>query len=62
MLGEYVGRIFEAVKERPLYVIASDIKRNEPQAAAESVAVQLASLSVQTSECPKPAKAGFILD
>jgi polyisoprenyl-phosphate glycosyltransferase len=27
MLGEYVGRIFEAVKERPLYVIASKIDR-----------------------------------
>jgi polyisoprenyl-phosphate glycosyltransferase len=27
VLGEYVGRIFEAVKERPLYVIASEFDR-----------------------------------
>ena len=27
VLGEYVGRIFEATKERPLYIVASNIKR-----------------------------------
>lgn len=26
VLGEYVGRIFEATKERPLYIVASDIR------------------------------------
>ena len=28
VLGEYVGRIFEATKERPLYIVASNIKRD----------------------------------
>jgi polyisoprenyl-phosphate glycosyltransferase len=28
VLGEYVGRIFEAVKERPLYVIATEFDRS----------------------------------
>jgi glycosyltransferase involved in cell wall biosynthesis len=30
VLGEYVGRIFEAAKDRPLYVVASNIKRTGP--------------------------------
>jgi len=50
VLGEYVGRIFEAVKERPLYVVASKIDRNEPMVAgtqpeSDPVAAQLAFVS-----------------
>jgi dolichol-phosphate mannosyltransferase len=32
VLGEYVGRIFEASKDRPLYVIASQISTSKPEA------------------------------
>ena len=49
VLGEYVGRIFEAIKERPLYIIASDIKQHEPQ-AEDPVAQQLIALSGATNE------------
>jgi len=42
VLGEYVGRIFEAVKERPLYVIASKIDRLSAQSQSDPVAAQLA--------------------
>jgi glycosyltransferase involved in cell wall biosynthesis len=42
VLGEYVGRIFEAIKERPLYVIASRVTR---KAYADPVSEQLAILS-----------------
>ena len=49
VLGEYVGRIFEAIKERPLYVIASNIKRHEA-APEEPVANQLAALSGASHE------------
>jgi polyisoprenyl-phosphate glycosyltransferase len=41
VLGEYVGRIFEASKERPLYIIASQISKPAPS----SVADQMAALS-----------------
>jgi dolichol-phosphate mannosyltransferase len=48
VLGEYVGRIFEAVKQRPLYVIASQIVRNESiglaaQPQLDPVAAQLSA-------------------
>lgn len=46
VLGEYVGRIYEATKERPLYLVAAKIQqqavRIEPD--AESVAMPLAAL------------------
>jgi len=50
VLGEYIGRIFEAVKERPLYVIASQIGRHEPaslatRSQADPVPSQLAAIS-----------------
>ncbi|MEO7142567.1 MAG: glycosyltransferase family 2 protein [Bryobacteraceae bacterium] len=51
VLGEYVGRIFEAIKERPLYVIASSLGGREPpvpvlntDAGADPVPQQLAIL------------------
>ena len=43
VLGEYVGRMFEASKERPIYLIAS---RVEP----EPVAVQMAALARMGAE------------
>lgn len=42
VLGEYVGRIFEASKERPLYVIASRVSRSRQ---ADPVPEHLAVLS-----------------
>lgn len=50
VLGEYVGRIFEAIKERPLYLIASKVARAENITAApvfenDPVPQQLAVLS-----------------
>jgi dolichol-phosphate mannosyltransferase len=50
VLGEYVGRIFEAIKERPLYLIASTIAREEqappaPVYQEDPVHQQLAALS-----------------
>jgi dolichol-phosphate mannosyltransferase len=56
VLGEYIGRIFEATKERPLYLIASKVSRQESQPLAEpadlqehdSVPQQLAALSGAT--------------
>jgi len=50
VLGEYVGRIFEAIKERPLYVIASKFARHDPAQTipayeADPVPEQLAILS-----------------
>ena len=49
VLGEYVGRIFEATKERPLYIIASSIRGRQAAAPApaadDPVAEQLAALS-----------------
>jgi len=41
VLGEYVGRIFEASKDRPLYVIASQISKSQPEADS----MQMAALS-----------------
>ena len=34
ILGEYIGRIFEEVKRRPLYLIARGKPRDEARAAA----------------------------
>jgi dolichol-phosphate mannosyltransferase len=50
VLGEYVGRIFEAVKERPLYLIASEVGREQSSGVKavirdESIGQQLAALS-----------------
>ena len=50
MLGEYIGRIFEAIKGRPLYLIASRITREEKVTTApvyeiDPVPQQLAALS-----------------
>jgi dolichol-phosphate mannosyltransferase len=50
MLGEYVGRIFEAIKGRPLYLIASRVTREEKVTTApiyekDPVQQQLAVLS-----------------
>lgn len=39
VLGEYVGRVFESVKERPLYVIASKIDQSRPAPDADARAV-----------------------
>jgi polyisoprenyl-phosphate glycosyltransferase len=49
VLGEYIGRIFEAAKERPLYVISSSINclepiQLDPQFHSDPVPAQLASL------------------
>jgi len=50
VLGEYIGRIFEASKDRPLYLIASKVARAEGIAPAplydqDAVPQQLAALS-----------------
>jgi polyisoprenyl-phosphate glycosyltransferase len=50
VLGEYVGRIFESIKERPLYVIASIVTRKQQPIPlrmyeGEPVAQELARLS-----------------
>jgi len=50
VLGEYVGRIFEAIKERPLYLIASKVDREQritltPACEVDPVKQQLAMLS-----------------
>ena len=49
VLGEYVGRIFEATKDRPLYIVASNVTRQDPSALppvhhAAEVSKQLAAL------------------
>lgn len=40
VLGEYVGRIFEATKERPLYLIASQVSRQEAEPLGAPVDLQ----------------------
>jgi glycosyltransferase involved in cell wall biosynthesis len=50
VLGEYVARIFESSKQRPLYVIASQISRDQPTGhvlvyAEDTVQKQLAALA-----------------
>jgi glycosyltransferase involved in cell wall biosynthesis len=49
VLGEYVGRIFEAAKERPLYVIASKIDHSSS-----------APLNVQSKRDPVPAQLAMV--
>ena len=48
VLGEYVGRIFEASKERPLYLIATRIEHRH--AVVDPVPVQLATLARMGAE------------
>jgi dolichol-phosphate mannosyltransferase len=45
VLGEYIGRIFEAAKERPLYLIASQIDRSK----TDPVPAQLAFVASRKS-------------
>jgi polyisoprenyl-phosphate glycosyltransferase len=59
VLGEYVGRIFEAIKERPLYLIASRVATAPPVRAGipsveedDAVPQQLAMLSSVNREAP----------
>jgi len=62
VLGEYIGRIFESVKERPLYVIASKIdgQIDQPTLSArpqsDPVPAQLAVFSLR--QLPKRIPAG----
>jgi dolichol-phosphate mannosyltransferase len=63
VLGEYVGRIFEAVKERPLYVIASKIDHIEPigldtHSQSDPVPAQLAVFSSRQLPVRVPAEVG----
>jgi glycosyltransferase involved in cell wall biosynthesis len=55
VLGEYVGRIFEAVKERPLYVIASKIDGAE----RDPVPSHLAAFSSETLQERAPAPVSY---
>jgi polyisoprenyl-phosphate glycosyltransferase len=56
VLGEYIGRIFEAGKERPLYIIASKIDRAQPMDL--DVPAQLAFLSSKQLPEGMPAEVG----
>jgi glycosyltransferase involved in cell wall biosynthesis len=55
VLGEYVGRIFEAVKERPLYVIASKIDGAE----RDPVPSHLAAFSSEPLQERTPARVSY---
>jgi glycosyltransferase involved in cell wall biosynthesis len=64
VLGEYVGRIFEAVKERPLYVIASKFDHAapidlSPRPQSDPVPEQLAALSSRQLPAGRPAEVGY---
>jgi glycosyltransferase involved in cell wall biosynthesis len=55
VLGEYVGRIFEAVKERPLYVIASQFDHiHSGESASESESDPVPSQLATISDGDKP--------
>jgi glycosyltransferase involved in cell wall biosynthesis len=64
VLGEYVGRIFEAAKERPLYLIASKFncvergKLGATHSSSDPVAVQLAALPSRNVPEKMPAGVG----
>jgi glycosyltransferase involved in cell wall biosynthesis len=49
VLGEYIGRIFEEVKGRPLYIVASSANLANP---ADSTAVQLHRLAEELNPVP----------
>jgi hypothetical protein len=64
VLGEYVGRIFEAAKERPLYLIASKfncIERSElntAESSSDPVVAQLAAFPSRNVPEKMPASVG----
>jgi dolichol-phosphate mannosyltransferase len=52
VLGEYVGRVFEAIKERPLYVIASKVTRSAQDPQVERLAALSALQRAADSKVP----------